>query len=90
MHPIKEVVNEFAKNIRSGKWIKLGFSDPIKFDQDGHMRDGEHRCRAVVAAKKSIMVDMVTGINPSNVYTVDTGRQKSYDSTFQINKKRKI
>ena len=56
-------VDRLAKDIENGKWLFTG--EPIIISDKGELLDGAHRCHAVVQAKKSIKVAVVSGIPAS-------------------------
>ncbi len=62
-------VAELADAMLRGRWIYNGES--IKFDEDGHMIDGQHRCFASIRAGKSFFSDIVYGLPPESYYTID-------------------
>ena len=43
----------------------------IKFDKDGHMTDGSHRCAAGIRAGKAFVTDIVLGLEADAFYTYD-------------------
>ncbi len=45
-------INEFVRAIKEHRWRLNG--EPLILDQTGALRDGHHRCRAVVAADMPI------------------------------------
>ena len=51
------------------RWIPNGES--IKFDEDGCMIDGQHRCAAGIKAGKSFISDIVYGLPKDAYYTID-------------------
>lgn len=55
------VVEAYARDIASGKWILNG--EPIVIDEDGYIKNGQHRLKAVVKANKAIMSNVVTGVS---------------------------
>lgn len=52
-----------ARDIRAGRWNNDAHAfDPIMCNRKGEMVNGQHRCKAVVDAGKSITVDVLDGI----------------------------
>ena len=53
-------ISVIACDIREGRWELNGES--LKFDVDGNMIDGQHRCLAIVEANKTVETLIVTGL----------------------------
>lgn len=62
-------VAEIADAILMGRWRYNGES--IKFDEEGSMIDGQHRCLAAIKAGKSFYADIVYGLPVDSYYTID-------------------
>lgn len=54
----------YAESMRNGKWDKNGES--IKFDEDGNLIDGQHRCKAAVESGKSFVTSVVYGVESAD------------------------
>lgn len=68
-------VDLLAADIASGRWALNGES--IKFNVQGEMVDGQHRCLAVIKAGKAVWVAIVEGLDdPKGYATIDVGKQK--------------
>lgn len=67
-------VDQFARDIVSGNWAFNGES--IIVSSDGLLNDGQHRCAAVVKAKKSIPVVLVVGAERETRTTLDQGKNR--------------
>lgn len=93
----EKIVKRLSDDILNGKWFSQNGAT-IVFDWNGKLRDGQHRCRAIVKAQEtenllakkekrtpkelSIIVDMVKGINPEAVRTIDIGFKRSLSDTL--------
>ena len=55
-----EQVEKIAIDIKEGRWEENG--EAIKFDTDGNMIDGQHRCLAIIEANKAVPSLIVTGL----------------------------
>lgn len=64
----KETVKAYASDMLAGRWYDNGV--PIIVDDRGELRDGQHRCAAVIASGISI---------PCEIKTVDTLNAVAYD-----------
>lgn len=78
-------VMRLAADMAEGKWRGRN-GEPIKFDTNGHMFEGQHRCWACVMADVPFETLLITGCDPVDYNTSGTGRQKSY-SDFIRNEK---
>lgn len=74
--PIKfSLVSRFAREMKAGRWLFT--ADPIRFDKDGNLIDGQHRLRACVSADTPFETVVWTGF-PSEVFkALDRGRTRS-------------
>lgn len=68
-------VNRMAQDMKKGRWKETG--DPIKFDPDGNLMDGQHRLSAVVASKKTIKLSVATDVPKDAMEAIDTGVKRT-------------
>lgn len=61
----KAVVEFYAACMRRGEWVFAG--DPIRFDQDGNLIDGQHRLAAVVLSGVTVEAVVITGLARNEV-----------------------
>lgn len=80
--PVSESrVIEYAIAMDSGAWSLNG--ETIKFDAEGRMFDGQHRCRGCVLAGKSFQSYVARGvIDPNAFATVDMGKARSHSDVL--------
>lgn len=62
------------RNMRAGKWFFIG--DPIRFDNDGRLIDGQHRLTALVAADMTLPFAIVNLPDEARA-VIDTGSARS-------------
>ena len=75
---------ELTDAILFGRWIPNGES--IKFDVDGYMIDGQHRCAAGIKAGKTFISDIVYGLPKEAYYTIDQkGKRRSSSDVLRMN-----
>lgn len=67
-------VDLLTTSIRKNNWDMNG--EPIIFDTDGSLIDGQHRMAAVIQAKKSIRSVVIRGVAPSAAVTIDLGKRR--------------
>lgn len=78
----RHLVNKYARDMMKGEWQQTG--EAIKFDDQGHLIDGQHRLSAVVASKKNVPMLVVTGLKNEVIQVVDTGRSRSAGDALTI------
>jgi hypothetical protein len=76
-------VTKLADAMRRGEWKLNG--EAIKFNCDGSMADGQHRCEAVVESGVTIESLVVYGIQPDAFDTMDQGISRSIADVFARN-----
>lgn len=69
-------VERLARDIREGQWRVNG--EPIVFDREGVLVDGQHRLAAVLAAEKPIITLVVYGVSIEDGLTVDTNMPRAF------------
>ena len=74
-HTSGPLIGRFTGAIQRGEWTLNGES--IKFDTDGHLIDGQHRLRAVLAAGQPITTIVVRGLPSDARETVDIGHSRN-------------
>lgn len=68
-------VNRYARDILDDRWSENG--EPIIVSKDGFLNDGQHRCAAVMLAKKSIKTLFVFGLDHESRLTTNQGKSKT-------------
>ncbi len=53
-------------------------TDPVMFDQEGNLVNGQHRCWACVMADKPIQVRVLYDVTPEEVAVIDTNISRDY------------
>ena len=77
----KRVVAEYAKDMTEGRWVE-GTGDAIRFNKQGQMIDGQHRCLAVIESGVSIIVTIVDGLDDEVYLVLDKGRKRTAADTI--------
>lgn len=75
-------LNDLMARQRRGEWIPNG--DAIRFDSEGHLRDGQHRLKMVLMTEIPIETVVVRGISPAAFITIDTGKGRNLTDIFSI------
>jgi hypothetical protein len=78
---------EFKRDMLAGNWLDVG--DPVRFDTNGDMCDGQHRMMALVNAaviSPSIQFEflVIRGIQPEHRHVIDTGTRRSAGDQLRI------
>lgn len=64
-------VRQYADEMRRGQWKLAG--DPIRFDADGILLDGQHRLRAIVEAGLAMEFVVIRGLESDTFTVMDKG-----------------
>ncbi len=83
-------VNTYEKEIREGRWERNG--EAIKFDDEGHLIDGQHRLKALARTidtkntPDEIILEMlvVRGLPPDSQLTMDQGRRRDAGQQLEL------
>ena len=71
--PSLSTVAKYATEMKAGRWI---VSNPISFDVDGKLIDGQHRLMAVIKAGVSITFLVIRGYETVAAQALDIGRSR--------------
>jgi len=75
-------VATLSRDIANDRWQFNG--DPIRFDADGVLLDGQHRLMAVIEANKPIQSLVIRGLPNASKVTIDTGARRTVGDFFQF------
>lgn len=78
----RSTVATYAQAITRGEWQLNG--EPIIVSDSGQLLNGQHRCHAVISAKRPIDVLIVRGISGDAFKTLDTGKKRSASDALGI------
>lgn len=76
------VVNCYLADMKKGNWHHQG--DPIRFNVDGQLIDGQHRLRALILYGKPLEFLIVRGVPVEAMSTIDAGVKRSAADQFTI------
>lgn len=79
--PSKAKIDEYTRLIKSGEW---GLSDPITFDKNGDVIDGQHRLLSVIKAGIPTPFYVVRGVNPDAKEFINIGMTRSSTNIAEI------
>jgi hypothetical protein len=69
------VVDAYARDMAAGHWVLNG--DPIRFDKDGKLIDGQHRLLACIAANVPFKSFVVRDLPDDAFLTLDSGIKRT-------------
>lgn len=75
-------VKEYATAMTEGRWLYT--ADPIRFDEDGRLIDGQHRLKAVVKSGCTIEMHVVRGLSRDAQDKVDTGAIRTAADALKV------
>ncbi len=65
----------YARDMAAGNWQFTG--EPIKFDTNGNLIDGQHRLLAIIDSGTTVLLPVVRGLQSQSQDVMDTGRKRS-------------
>lgn len=68
-------VSKLARDMRNGQFPNVG--ETIKFDEEGHLIDGQHRLEALVEAGVTVEFFVIEGIPREDRFKMDKNRRRS-------------
>lgn len=71
----KAVVQRYTTDMKNGDWQDNG--DPIRFDTNGRLIDGQHRLEAVILSDTPIDAWVLRGLKPETQKTMDQAAPRS-------------
>lgn len=81
-HISQTTVDMYAKDIKNGRWDE-NVGSPISIDENGTVRDGQHRLAAIVQAETPVKMWVCTGVSADGIY--DNNRKRSVRDQLLIN-----
>jgi hypothetical protein len=69
------VVSKYALDMKGGHW---DVAQPIYFDMNDNLVDGQHRLLAVIEADETIEMTVGRGFDPKIKIVLDTGRRRTF------------
>ncbi len=68
-------VAQYASQMTRKQWLLTG--DPIRFDQDGRLLDGQHRLSAIVQSNVTVTMVVMRGLLTETFKVIDAGMTRS-------------
>lgn len=78
------VVDKYRSDMSEGLWVFTG--DPIRFDEDGHLLDGQHRLTSLAGMHEGFSLDflIIEGLPTSTQLSMDQGRKRTAGSQLSL------
>jgi hypothetical protein len=77
-------VDRLTSTMAAGTWNEH-LVDPLRFDTNGHLIDGQHRLWALVSSGVSLNFFVARNIPLDGIYLIDTGRARTLADALHIN-----
>lgn len=77
-----KTVNEYARQMTAGEFPFI--ADPVRFDRDGNLIDGQHRLAAVVGSGQPQTFVIVRNLDPDTQKYMDAGRKRTATDQLRI------
>ena len=81
--PSEKQVAFYVNQMKSGLWKENG--EAIIIGDDNVIKDGQHRLIAVIKAKHSYRVPLITEVDSNAMDTIDTGKNRSLHDIISLN-----
>jgi hypothetical protein len=76
-------VTFLSNQIKKGAFLENG--EGIIFDNEGVLKDGQHRLKAISINDKSYFIPVIRGVKPQCMATYDTGKNRSSADILKLN-----
>lgn len=76
------VAQSYADDMKNGKWLDNG--EPLAFDKEGYLRNGQHRCKAVTICKIPREMLIVYDLPEEDCRIFDRGKPRSTLDTLRM------
>lgn len=75
-------VDMYASDMLEGEWIFAG--DPIRFNVNDELVDGQHRCTAVRESGRAVPALVIRGLDADAILNLDNGRRRTFADDLRI------
>lgn len=75
-------IDNYTSDMLEGAWHFTG--DPIRFDVNGDLIDGQHRCVAVSESGETEPVLVIRGLATERIRIFDSGRRRTFSDDLRI------
>lgn len=78
----ESVVKRYARDMGNDNWTLTG--EPIQFNCDGSLLNGQHRLHAIIESNKTVPIVVATGVDQSAMMHMDTGVKRSFNDWLKM------
>jgi hypothetical protein len=78
----RSVVSSYARDMKEGRWVLTG--EPIQFDEDGHLINGQHRLSACVEADTPFTTVVCYGVAKPAQSVMDSGKARTANDVLSL------
>jgi hypothetical protein len=75
-------VSSLARQMTQGFWKIAG--DPLRFDVDGNLLDGQHRLNAIIESNTHQQFVVIVGLDATTQTVMDSGIKRSFADTLRM------
>lgn len=74
--------NKYGAEMLGRQWLFTG--DPIRFNREGKLIDGQHRLTAIVDSGETQLLLIIEGLDHDTMAAIDSGRRRSYPDFLRM------
>lgn len=78
----KNAVKRYARDMKAGNWLESG--DPIRFNGDGTLLDGQHRLSAIIESGMPQKMIVIRGLDKKSMLAMDTGAKRTFADVLKL------
>lgn len=82
-HVTQGHVDFLHAQMRTGQWIE-GTGDPLRFNKEGELIDGQHRLMALIKTNATYSFLTITDVPDEAFFVMDTGRKRTLGDVLSI------
>lgn len=75
-------VATYARQMTQGQWLVTG--DPVRFDADGRLLDGQHRLLAIVESETTQTMVVIRDLPPESFQVIDSGLPRTFADALGV------
>lgn len=75
-------ITKYSRDMMNGDWSWT--AEPIRFNQDGHLVDGQHRLMAIIKANVCMPFLIVYGLDIDAIRDFDTGIKRGFNDALKM------
>lgn len=76
------VISQYARDMKNGDWLLT--HQGIAFDENGYLRDGQHRLHAIIEADTPVLMLVTFGLSSCSYEGIDVGIKRNTRDVFAL------